>query len=256
MKTLIDTHIHTGLFQGMHGMVDMSREKVLEHMNVSGTTHSIISTTMCAEYFGEGIVEDKFTQVQHNLNMFNEFKNDENIKFLFWIKANTEKFSNEVADFILANKDRFLGLKVHPFHSNMKIDDERLLPYMEFANSEKLPVAFHTVPGDGVDTKSLGELAKKFTNTNFIAVHMDMTSDNINSAKQIATVENLYGDTTWVSYENFLKVIEIAPKEKILFGTDAPISDDMMSFYGKYYENYEEHKIIFKDNPEKVFNLR
>ncbi len=255
MKKLIDSHVHIGYLEGMGGHVDMTREKILTHMEKSGTTHSIVSTGMCAEFFDPSAkyVNMEKNQLEHNQDMLKIFENDGNIKFTFWIRPHSEKFSNKVADYILANKEKIRGLKVHPFHSGIRVDDDRLRPYIDFANSEKLPVEFHTVLGEGVSTEAVGKLALECKNTNFIAVHMDMMSNHEEAIAPIAKIDNLFGDTTWVKFERFEEIYKLLPKEKILFGTDAPVSDSILDFYAPYYSNYDEYKCIFTDNIENVF---
>lgn len=59
-------------------------------------------------------------------------------------KTALSKFDKEALDFMLKTSEYFRGFKFHAFHSQMKIPDDKLKPYLEFADKYGLAFLFHT----------------------------------------------------------------------------------------------------------------
>ncbi len=97
-------------------------------------------------------------------------------------------------------------------------------------------------------------LLKKYPAINFVMVHMGLGTDNKKAIDYIAQLDNLYGDTSWVSLESTLRAVEKCGSHKILFGTDSPI--DGIDTYEKYLELIEglRKKLPTKDFENLMFH--
>lgn len=59
------------------------------------------------------------------------------------------------------NLDIVCGIKVHPFHSKIAFDDERVQAFIKFAQKYKLPVCTHTADCEEACVRKVYEMAKK-----------------------------------------------------------------------------------------------
>jgi predicted TIM-barrel fold metal-dependent hydrolase len=125
-----------------------------------------------------------------------------------------------------------------------------------------IPFAVHTAEDENSKVKYLYETAKENPKVNFIAVHMGLGTDNQEAIEYISKLDNLYGDTTWVSKENVLEAVKKCGSKKIMFGTDAII--DGTNTYEKYltmfeylHENLSEEDFenVFRYNARRLFDL-
>ena len=252
MEKTIDSHLHYGCIANLN----MPFSSILNHMESRGVTHGILSSVENGEYFGENFVYlSSKGQLESNQELLNLITPYDNLLMQFWIKPLTENLTNEIGDFIVNNPKKITAMKIHPFMSRMPVTDKRMIAYIDFADSIGLPIVVHTAIGYECECKYLFEIAKKFPKTKFLAVHMDLGSDHREAAKLIARCNNLYGDTTWVSYHDFLNIKDKIG-HKILFGSDVPINPETgYQFYEKYFNNKHQLSDIFERNINEFFNL-
>ncbi|WP_027339798.1 amidohydrolase family protein [Halonatronum saccharophilum] len=259
---VIDSHLHFGKI----GKFDMGVDVLLESLDKYGIDFGIVSNIEGVEFDTElRKIPKEFMVSQMEVNKKTlELVKDHFDKLigLVWIKPHTESFTNELGDFILDNRDYFVGFKIHPYHSKLKISDDRYKEYLGFANEISLPCAVHTAKCPYSDIGDLYKVAKEYSKVNFIAVHMGLGSDNSRAIDYISKLDNLYGDTTWVPLERVIDAVEGCGSHKILFGTDNPI--DGLDTYQKYEEllikgrdlfKEEDYQDIFSLNAKRIFGL-
>lgn len=257
---VIDSHVHFG--KAMEW--DLKGEDLIRSFKKYSIDFGVVSNLEGAE-FGHDLekIENDKDQIEVNRKTLELVKkNPEKLKGLFWIKPYTNKYSEEVKDFLIENKEFFCGLKAHPYHSKMKFTTANYKQYIDLAKELKVPFAVHTAGDENSEVKYLYETAKENPEVKFIAVHMGLGTDNSEAIEYISNTENLYGDTTWVSKENVLEAVKKCGSNKILFGTDAII--DGTNTYEKYLDMFEflhdkltneDFENIFRYNTKRIFKL-
>lgn len=223
---IIDTHVHTGLFISPEKTVDMNEEVVLEALNRHNIDFAIVSNT--AEEFDCLLQpvpkEHQHTQEEAFLRGIKFARNNMGkIGIMPWVKPNSETADERLEELIKENRDIVYGIKVHPFHSDIEFDSERVEPYIKLAEKYNLPVAVHTADYDKSSPRRVYNMAKKYPNVNFIMVHMGLCTDNKEAIDLLGELPNLYGDTTWVPLESTIEIVKRYGSKKIFFGSDSPI---------------------------------
>lgn len=249
---VIDTHVHTGLFVSKEKVVDMTEEIVLKSMELYGIDFALVSN--CAEEYDCELKpvprEKQKTQEQAFLEAVSfARKNKDKIGIMPWIKPTTETADERFEEILKENLDVIYGIKVHPFHSDIEFDSEKIDPYIKLASKYKLPVAVHTADYDKASPVRVYNVAKKYPDVNFIMVHMGLCTDNKEAIEILGKLPNLYGDTTWVSLESTIEIVKRYGSKKIFFGTDSPIDGlhtykqndkGEPSLYLRYFNELEE----------------
>ena len=259
---IIDSHLHLGSIAKFH----MPKEILMESLEKYHIDFGIVSNIEGCEFDHLGIFIQKEAQIsqmevnRRTLSLLKDYPNK--LRGQFWIKPHTEGFSEEVEEFLTENKDYFVGLKMHPFHSNLKITDERCRGYLRFANEHHMSVAVHTAGDENSNPYHVYCAAQQYPNIKFIMVHMGLGTDHDEAIEYIQKLDNLYGDTTWVNAEKVIEAIRKCGSHKIIFGTDNPI--DGLDTYRKYNEILEKGKEVLSKieyenllflNAQRVFGL-
>ncbi len=249
---IIDTHVHTGLFISPEKTVDMSEEIVLKSMELYGIDFALVSNT--AEEVDTLLKpipkERQKTQEQAFLEAIDfARRNMGKIGIMPWVKPATETADERLEELIKENLDIVYGIKVHPFHSDIEFDSDKMIPYIELAKKYNLPVAVHTADYDKASPKRVYNMAKKYPDVKFIMVHMGLCTDNKEAIELLGELPNLYGDTTWVSLESTIEIVKRYGSKKIFFGSDSPIDglhtykenmDGDESLYQRYFNELED----------------
>lgn len=157
-----------------------------------------------------------------------------------WLNPHFEKVNEELVSLIKENRKSIFALKIHPYESRLKINDKRILPYLELGRIFSLPIIFHTANDGYSDISLLSDLAKKNKDVRFVAAHLQLNSDNKEAISLLKETDNLYADTAWVPLKSAKKVLLQVGENRIVFGTDEPIDGiDTLSnpIYRCYYKN-------------------
>ena len=96
-------------------------------------------------------------------------------------------------------------------------------------------------------------------------VHLGLGTDNQEAIELVASLSNLYGDTTWVAPEKTLQAIRVCGEDKIMFGSDSPIAGPdtygALDFYMYYFHEMKADlsrqaydKLMFR-NAIRLFKL-
>lgn len=231
---IIDTHVHTGIFEDIDRIVNMSEEIVLESMELYHIDFALVSNA-AVEYDCEWNPVPKEKQISQEdafkTSIAFARENPGKIGILPWVKPATETVTEELEELIKANRDIVYGIKVHPFHSKIAFDSPQVEEYIKLAQKFQLPVITHTADCDEASSVRVYNMAKKYPDVDFIMAHMDLGTDNQTAIEMLGKLPNLYGDTTWVPLESTLQAIQLYGSKKIMFGSDNPI--DGVHTYGK-----------------------
>ena len=259
---IIDTHVHTGIFEDIDRVVNMSEEIVLEAMKLYNIDMAVVSNA-AVEYDCEWNpvpVEKQVSQEESFLSAIRfARKNEDKLRIMPWVKPVNETPDERFEELLKENLDIVCGIKVHPFHSKIAFDDERVQAYIRLAEKYHLPVCTHTADCEEASVRKVYEMAKKYPGVDFVMVHMGLGTDNKEAVELLGKLPNLYGDTTWVPLETTLEVVKRYGSKKLMFGSDMPI--DGLHTYGKnpkgepslYQRNFHElGALIGKDAYEDI----
>lgn len=220
---IIDSHAHIGKLPPF----DMTTDQVLYSMERYGIDFSLISNIEGAEFDHEGKpVPPSFCKPQNQLlreTISEARKAPDKLGVLPWLRTYNELPDDEFKTLIKENRDIIYGLKIHPFHAHVAPDSDRMEPIYCLAAEFNLPIESHTGGCDEAMSYHLYSAAKRHPEIDFVMVHLDLGTDNLQALDLLGKLPNLYGDTTWVPIKSTVEAIRRYGSEKILFGTDNPI---------------------------------
>lgn len=263
---IIDSHVHIGSLIKFN----MPKEMVIESMKKYNIDFSLISNIEGAEVDcdQEPIkIEDQHSQEEINKSAIDFARNNKDkIGVLLWTRPRNESATKEFEDLIINNRDIVYGIKVHPFHSKIPFDSDKVQEYIKIAQKYNLPVLTHTANDDCSSPRRVYEMALKYPKVKFIMGHMGLGTNNEEAIDYISKLPNLYGDTTWVLPDKAEKMIKKCGADKLLFGSDNPIDGldtyNHKDFYKIYFDEFKNkidkesyNKIMYK-NAIKVFNIK
>lgn len=255
-KIIIDIHAHLGYWPTL---------KECKNNILNSTKENKINFTLLS-FDGTEFQDEPFKDIdlkKANDITLNFVKSHKGFGMLIWIKPTKCNYIEYLDEFINQNRKYVYGLKFHPFLSRLKISDKKLKPYFNLAIKYGLPVLVHTALDKYSTINYIEKVATKYPNINFIAAHMELTSDHKYSIGVLKKYPNVYGDTAWVDS----KILNLAKKEKvlnkILFGTDNPIDGERTlkeEIYQKYINNYKKlsntnYALIMQKNAQNLFNI-
>ncbi len=259
-KRVVDVHAHafdekiavkaTQNLEKYYG-IDAVSDGRLTHLIESARNNNIDKLVLCA-------TATKPTQVQ----MINNYVSGlvgEHLIGLGTLHPDFEDIDGEIQRIIDLG---LLGLKFHPIFQGFKIDEDKAMRMFECIGS-KLPVLIHLgdKTNDGASPVRLMRVMETFPQITFIGAHLGGYSE-WEQAKEHLIGKNLYLDTS--SSTRFMKpkeakeIIRAHGAEKILFGTDYPLSNHRyeMNVLKKLKLTEEEYEMIYWKNAYKLFDIK
>ena len=122
----------------------------------------------------------------------------------------------------------FRGIKLHPLVHAFLPTDEEVLPIVEFAGRERLPVAIHSGHPPFSLPWSIGELAELYPEVRVVMLHMGHAHGvyikaAIDTAKKH---DNIVLETSGVSMHSKIKeAVDRVGEARVVFGSDYPFHD-------------------------------
>ena len=150
------------------------------------------------------------------------------------------------------------GIKLHPDFQGFKFDCDRALKMLD-VNDGSLPVLVHAgdETSDNSSPKRISNAMKRFPHITFIAAHLGGYRAWDEAGEHLSG-QNIYYDSSsslWVlSPEEAVKIIRAHGVEKVLYGTDYPMSghaSEMARFLKLSLTKEEQEKILFH-NADKL----
>lgn len=204
---IIDAHAHVGRF-GSWANVSCSAEELLEKMDASGVERSILFAP------DNQLVR---TAVRGHLKRFVGYvwPNPHESRALSLVRESVKRWG-------------FRGIKLHPLIHAFLPTDEEVLPIIEFAGKERIPVAIHSGHPPFSLPWSIGELAELYPDVRIVMLHMGHAHGiyiqaAINTAKKH---DNIILETSGVSMHSKIKeAVERVGEDRVVFGSDFPFHD-------------------------------
>ncbi len=122
----------------------------------------------------------------------------------------------------------FRGIKLHPLFNAFLPTDEEVLPIVEFAGRERIPVAIHSGHPPFSLPWSIGELAEMYPEVRIVMLHMGHAHGvyiqaAINTARRH---DNIVLETSGVSMHSKIReAVEKVGEGRVVFGSDYPFHD-------------------------------
>lgn len=258
---IIDSHLHTGNMLEF----DLEIEKGIAAMDKYGISFALFSNTEATEVDHEqnelplGIRKSQIYVNQKALSDMHRYPG--RLGMLLWCMPYFESCDSELENFVEENIKDIYGLKFHPFHSKTSFDSKKIIPYIELARKYKLPILVHTAADSCSDVKHVYNMALKYPDVCFICAHLGLGTDNEEAIDLVSKLPNLYADTAWVSKEGVKRAIAKCGKDKIMFGSDAPINGiEHYEFYKPYLQNElgltsVEYEHLMYKNAMRIFKI-
>lgn len=261
---IIDSHTHFGTILDF----DFPEEILIKSMNLHGIDCAVVSNLQGIEFdHNNHPLEKEVLRNQIEINMATiDFsrKYPGRIFPLLWAMPHTGGATTELKRFIKDNRSELFGLKFHPYLNQTPFDSQLIDPYIKLAAEFNLPVTVHTASTSESAPAKVAAVALKYPEVDFLLIHMGLYTDNEESINLILQQPNLYGDTTWVSPENTIKLIQRGGIDKIMFGTDAPIagidgySNPMVQTYMHDWKNElsnSDYNKLMSENVIRFFSI-
>jgi uncharacterized protein len=204
---IIDAHAHVGRIGGWAN-VSCSGEQLLERMEESRVESAIL--------FGPDNLLVRRTVSRHPRRFVGYvWPNPHDGEALSLVKESVKRWG-------------FRGIKLHPLVHAFLPTDEEVLPIIEFAGRERLPVAIHSGHPPFSLPWSIGELAEMYPEVRMVMLHMGHAHGvyiqaAINTARRH---DNIILETSGVSMHSKIKeAVERVGEGRVVFGSDYPFHD-------------------------------
>ncbi len=155
------------------------------------------------------------------------------------------------------------GIKLHNDFQGFNIDDDKMMFVYEEIVKNDLPILFHM--GDrNVDSSSPKRLARvldKMPEMRAVAAHMGGVF-MWDLAEEYLVGRDVYFDTSSALFEigdeRFLRLLRAHGSDKVLFGTDYPLSDYELefSYFDRLNLTKEETENVFYKNAYRFLNIK
>lgn len=264
---IIDSHAHVG---GHCGEVYRKNDLdvfVKSKLPNDDTVEKMIVSSLDVLHGANG-------EIEGNKAVLRDFA--ENGKYALLASCNPRAGSvGNIRKLFSEHPESFAGLKFHPAIQDLRLQDKRYEPYMQFASENGLPCLFHTQVEllDGgklnlakthvADPENIYFLARKYPQTPVFMAHLgagwreahDKAADVLISSIRNGDA-NLYADVSWVDIDDaqthIVKTIKrlkgIGERDwsfedqsfRLMFGTDAPLGRFKSENAAKTYADYVE----------------
>lgn len=204
---IIDAHAHVGKF-GSWANVSSSAAELLEKMDEAGVESSVV--------FGPDnpLVRDAVRKEPRRLVGY------------VWPNPNEKGALSLVKEYV--KKWGFRGIKLHPLVHAFLPTDANVLPIVEFAGKQRIPVAIHSGHPPFSLPWSIGELAELYPEVRIVMLHMGHAHGvyikaAIDTAKRY---DNIILETSGVSMHSKIKeAVDRVGEGRVVFGSDYPFHD-------------------------------
>lgn len=154
------------------------------------------------------------------------------------------------------------GVKLHPDIQQFRIDDEKCMKMYELCEG-RLPILMHT--GDYrfkySNPENIIPVLEKFPKLTVIGAHFGGWSIWKEAAYKLHIYDNFFVDTSssfhWLNNDEAKELIRLYGADRVMFGTDYPISSPKREFDTLLNLGLSENELsmILHENAERVFDI-
>lgn len=137
-------------------------------------------------------------------------------------------------EYLRGNRKTIHGIKFHPSCDKVRISDDLVSPFLDFAGGEKLPVMVHCGRWQEMSSYAFAlEAASKHPQVSFILSHMGGDTPELEMATiretKVARLSNVYLGIEGVrEYWAVERAIGELGAERVIFGSDYPLGHPKM----------------------------
>ena len=210
---LCDAHVHTGYYsrKGWREPFYYSPRRVFGVLNRCGVDEFIVSST-CAQIAEIGI-KDVVREAREMKRLAGE-----RAHVYFWLSGHLYDEDPKMGWLELG---LFEGIKLHegetPWMQRRQRDLEKILAVAE---ERDLPVMFHAGLNEESRPFELAKVAQDFPSVRFNFAHCRPMDE---MAKVMADCPNVWTDTAYMSFDEFLRLSDYDWHGRLMFGTDLPV---------------------------------
>ncbi|HYF52055.1 MAG TPA: amidohydrolase family protein [Planctomycetota bacterium] len=150
-----------------------------------------------------------------------------------------------------------VGLFLHPSRQGFMPSDGFVAPIFDYAASVKWPVTVHTGSYVQADILSLGEVARKYPQTTFIAGFGGFTDMWFELPGVFSEVPNLVLDCSMIWGDAVLEIVQNNGAERVIFGSAEPRNryPVALKMLSRLNLNAAQLRAILFDNARRTFCL-
>jgi hypothetical protein len=120
------------------------------------------------------------------------------------------------------------GIKLHPRAQVFAVDDRRLEPVFELAESERLPVLIHAGRGMPPIGEALARVAERHPGAILILAHAAIV-DQERICRRVSGLDNVFLDTSTWGVADVINLLSLVAPQQVLWATDAPYGHHLNS---------------------------
>lgn len=244
---VIDVHGHLGPFCGIY-MPEASLDKMIAGMDRCGVESLILSPH-------NALAGDTREGNREMIDAIARYPG--RVYGYCTINPNFPDEIEQEMDTYLAHPS-VVGLKVHPVMHECPADSDRYRPVWERANAQKLMVLSHTWgESDGCGTTEMRRVAERYPEVRLLLGHscygaweqaIALAAEFPNVYLELTAAYHVYGLIEWMCRK--------AGSEKVLFGTDYPWFDPMVTVGCVVYAHIDEDEMrnILYNNARRLLD--
>lgn len=213
---MTDWHTHSGQYfdsyYDFHDVFD-----VLKKNGIDETVYAYLTP----KFDNKDVAVSFFHSVEEELKLAREYACSIGLKvnFLYWADP---LVLNSISLETIFSNFQYFGIALHPVLHNWSCDfSDFLTEIFLFARKENIPVFLHT--GVSENDEPL-QFEKWFTDFPDVEVHLAHCKATDSIIFLFSKYKNLFGDSAFCPCDSYEKICEAGFKDRILFGSDFPIT--------------------------------
>lgn len=144
------------------------------------------------------------------------------------------------------------GVKLNPMSHKFSFSGSILETIAERCGKHGMPIYTHTLYDPGASSQKFGELAGKFPGTNFIIGHMGFGPVDVYAMELARDLPNMYLETSLGSLIAIEEALRIAGPDKIIFGSEFPMSTPEIQAFQIGLLPEEVQRKILSENIKRI----
>lgn len=215
---MTDHHIHIGQFNEVYYDSHSVFEAISQSAEKYGINEVHYSSTSSCRY------DVELFRIEEEIEYAQKFQSSIlKVKPYFWAVPNY--FEERIKFDRAIEKINYCGIKIHPFAHKWNLENtvHRIALEEIFSYSEKYQksILIHTGGSDSCLPNRFESFFKNFPNAPIILAHCTPLKNTVEMLRKYPQIK---ADISFVESENIVKMISAGLKEKLLFGTDFPVT--------------------------------
>lgn len=252
---IIDSHAHVSK------SALANPEKLIEDMNLAGIDKAVIvpggmlDIRKMTEYTtGRERPRPVEPDNQHIAKCIDLYPD----RFIGFYCLNPMKEMNEMLEELeIAIQQGFKGIKLAPLVHQMSFSDESVARVVAFCGEKGIPLYTHVTVREATSTFALEALVANHPKTTIIIGHMGLGDVDQHAIMLASEFDNVYLETSLAPILALKLAIDQLGVEKLLFGTEFPLSDPLIEYekIRRLPISEKEKKMILGENMARLLRF-